>query len=406
MPGPLAGIRILEMAIWHAGPGANYMLGDLGAEVIKIEQPEVGDPERGYTRLEGSRIMDPDRPIGLLFHITNRNKKGITLDLTKEEGKQILYRLVEKSDVFLQNFRPGVTARLGADYQTLKKFNPKLIYVNVSGYGPKGPESSLRGQDYIGLARSGFLSAVHSGDDELPHVTGAIADHMTCTTTAYGILAALVARERMGIGQEIHTSLFGSMLGLQSVRIGQTLMMGREPAPRRRREMLNPIYNHYRCADDKWIALAVLATDRVWPDVCKALAMEELEKDPRFDSTEKRAENCRELIEILDRTFATKPRDEWLVLLRQYRRIICSPILDPLDLVDDPQTMENDYIVELEDHELGRIKQVGCPVTFSETPAQVQSPSPMFGQHTEDVLMEIGGYTWEDIAHFRESGAI
>jgi crotonobetainyl-CoA:carnitine CoA-transferase CaiB-like acyl-CoA transferase len=382
------------------------MLGDLGAEVIKIEYPVEGDPERGYTRLEGSRIMDPDRPAGILFHITNRNKKGITLDLTKEEGKQILYRLVEKSDVFLQNFRPGVAARLGADYQTLKKFNPKLIYMNVSGYGPKGPESHLRGQDYIGLARSGFLSAVHSGDDELPHVTGAIADHMTCTTAAYGILAALLARERMGIGQEIHTSLFGSMLGLQAVRIGQTLMMGREPAPRRRREMLNPIYNHYRCADGKWIALAVLASDRVWPDVCKALGMEEMEKDPRFDSTEKRAENCRELIETLDRTFATKPRDEWLQLLRQYRRIICSPVLDPLDLVEDPQTLENDYIVELDDYELGRIKQVGCPVTFTETPAQVQSPSPMFGQHTEDVLLGIGGYTWEDIARFRESGVI
>lgn len=406
MEGPLTGIRILEFAIWHAGPGANYMLGDLGAEVIKIEQPVVGDPERGYTRLEGARIMSSDVPEGLLFHITNRNKKSITLDMTKDQGKEILYRLVEKSDVFLQNFRPGVAGRLGADYATLKKYNPKIIYASVSGYGPRGPESSLRGQDYIGLARSGFLSAVSSGDDELPHVTGAIADQMTCTMAAYGILAALVARERLGIGQEIHASLFGSMLGLQSVRISQALMTGKEPPHRRRREMLNPIYNHYRCSDDKWMALAILASDRVWPDVCKALGLEELENDPRFLNTEKRAENHRELIDILDRVFATKPRDEWFKILRQYRRIICAPVLNPLELADDPQTMENDYIVEFDDPALGRIKQVGCPVTFSETPAKVQRAAPQFGQHTEEVLIDVAGYTWDDIAQFREAGVL
>ncbi|MDP6100292.1 MAG: CoA transferase [Dehalococcoidia bacterium] len=407
MAGALKGIRILEMAVWHAGPGATLMLSDMGAEVVKIEQPGVGDPMRGLVKLEGADILNPQGLSSLMYEIPNRNKKSITVDLTKPQGREIVYRLIPKFDVFMQNFRPGVAAQLGMDYDTLKKHNPKLIYANVSGYGPKGPDGGARGQDYIGLARSGMMTAAYDSDpNQLPHMAPGMADQMTSVTLCWGILAALLARERQGVSQEIHVSIVGSMINLQLFRTMASLFLNQEFPPRQRTEMANPLYNHYRCKDDKWVALAVLASDRVWPVLCECLGMTELIDDPRFNSTEKRADNCRELIGIMDRIFDTKTRDEWMQILRQRKRIICSPVMDILELPNDPQVTENNYIVDYDHPSLENAKVVGFPVTFTETPCAIQAPAPQFGQHTEEVLIELGDYTWDDIAKLREEEAI
>ena len=402
MARPLDGIRILEWAAWFAGPGAAMLLGDLGAEVIKIEQPRVGDPSRGMTRLEGANMR-----VGMgLYSGINRSKKCILVDVTKPKGKEIVYRLVPKCDVFLQNFRASVRNRAGLDYATLSQYNPKLVYANVSSLGPDGPENWRRGNDSIGQARSGFMSNFNRLLGEPATLGGGIADHGTSIITAWGIVTALLARELQGIGQEIDTSLTGSMIEFQRIRFNNTFLQGEEVVRGTRTTATNPLVNHYKCQDGKWIVFCALASDIVWPDFCQVIGRPELEKNPRFATTDKRAENCVELIEILDKVFATKPRDEWVELVGKYHRIMFSPVLEGLEVANDPQAVENKYVVEYEQPPIGKIKTIGHPIKFHKTPASIQLPAPEFGQHTEEVLLDIGGYTWEDIAQFKEEGVI
>ncbi len=406
MAKPLDGIRILEWAIWLAGPGATMMLGDLGAEVIKIEQPVTGDPSRGITRLEGMATGRTSAEREFMYTGVNRNKKCIVVDVTTPKGKEVVYKLVQKCDVFLQNFRQSVRDRANLDYKTISRYNPKIVYVNISSLGPDGPDNWRRGNDYVGQARSGFMTNQTALLGEPAAVGGALADHMTSITAVNGILAALLARERLGIGQEIDVSITGSMVSLQHVRLTNTFFYKKELLREGRKSVSNPLANHYKCKDGKWISFCVLATDIVWPDFCKAVGIENLEKDPKFASTPARAKNCRELIDILDRVFTERPRDEWVKIVGEYHRIMFSPINEGLDVADDPQILDNNYVVEYEQPSLGKIKSVGCPIKFHETPAGVQIPAPEFGQHTEEVLIDLGGYTWDDITQLKEEKVI
>ncbi len=403
MSGPLEGIRILDWTIWQQGPVSTAMLGDLGAEVIKIEERVSGDPGRGLIRLYGTAMGWKGR--NFYFENNNRNKKSITLDLTKDKGKDVVYRLVKKSDVFVQNFRQGVAARLGLDYNTLSRYNPRLIYATASGYGPKGPDSGAPTFDLIGLGRSGMMFA--STEPGLPpqRFRGAIADQMGAIMLAYGVLAALVARERLGVGQEVDVSHLGSLIALQGLNLAQTLIMGREQPQQPRTASGNPLSNQYRCADDKWIAISMLQSDRYWPAFCQALEIEELEKDPKFENMDKRAENCRQLIAILDKVFATRTREEWMTIMKG-KDLIFGPVNTLSDLENDPQAIENQYVVDFNHPVFGPIKVVGIPVAFSKTPGSVRSEAPEFGQHTEEVLLELGGYSWEEIVELRDQEVI
>jgi crotonobetainyl-CoA:carnitine CoA-transferase CaiB-like acyl-CoA transferase len=212
---------------------------------------------------------------------------------------------------------------------------------------------------------------------------------MTSLITGYGILAALVAKERLGIGQEIDTSIIGSMIELQRIRLSNSFVAGEEIKRGGREQAANPLANHYCCKDGKWLGLCVLASGVVWPDFCKALEIEDLEKDPRFASTNARAENCGALIEILDEKFAAKTRDEWVAILGGYHRIMFSPILDGVEVGDDVQALENNYVVE-----------------YDFPAAGIQGPAPEFGQHTEEVLLELGGCSWDDISRLKEEEVI
>ena len=404
---PLEGVRILEWAVFHNGPAAGYMLGDLGAEVIKIEEPVRGDPIRGMESLFGSVMSLPGgRNIG--FETANRSKKGITLDLKKEEGRQVLCRLVKKADVFYTNFRREVARDLGADYDTLKKHNPGLIYAVNSGLGTRGPEAHKRSFDTIAQARSGIMWAVGDRDHTEPfQLVGAILDQMGATMFAYGILAALLCRERTGIGQEIEVSLLGSALHLQALNINTALLRQWPQARHSRTRARNPLANHYRCTDGKWLMLAEPQSDRFWSPFCQAIDRPELEKDPRFENALKRRDNCQELIRILDTVFSTRIREDWLKTLEEKAGgLAFAPIVELSEVADDPQVQANEYIVGYDHPTLGKIKLLGCPVRFSQTPAGIAGPAPEFGQHTEEVLLEIGGYSWEEVAQLREKGAI
>jgi crotonobetainyl-CoA:carnitine CoA-transferase CaiB-like acyl-CoA transferase len=398
---PLQGIRILDCTIWQQGPVATAMMGDLGAEVIKIEDRIGGDPARGVMKMWGVMARLPD---GRNFYLenNNRNKKGITLDLKKEKGRQILYKLVEKSDVFVHNYRLDVPAKLGCDYETLSKYNPKLIYVQSSGYGPKGPEALAPAFDYIGQARSGLMTAV--GEVGMPPltVTGAPIDQMGATVTAYGILAALLARERLGVGQKVDVSMLGSAIWLQAENVASSLIFGYEYPRWTRSDTGNPLWNHYCCADGKWLVLAMPQSDRHWPALCRVLDIEDLRDDRRFDNMHNREQNAKELIAILDRVFATKTREDWLKLMKDERELIVTPVNSISDLKNDPQVIANEYIVDFDHPTLGAIKVVGVPIKLSKTPGSIRLPAPEFGQHTEEVLIDVLGYSWEEIAKLRD----
>lgn len=402
---PLEGIRILDCTVWQQGPVATAMMGDLGAEVIKIEDRVSGDPARGVMKMWGVMARLPD---GRNFYLenNNRNKKGITLNLKKEKGREIFYRLIERSDVFVHNYRKDVPDRLGLDYETVARYNPKLIYVHASGYGPEGPDALAPAFDYIGQARSGLMTAV--GEVGMPPltVTGAPIDQMGATMTAYGILAAIVARERLGVGQKVDVSMLGSAIWLQGENVASSLIFGHEYPRWTRSDTGNPLWNHYCCADGEWLVLAMPQSDRHWPALCRVIGIEELKDDPKFNSMENREQNAKELISILDRVFATKIREEWLSLMKNERDLVVSPVNSISDLPNDPQVVANEYIVDFDHPTLGPIKVVGVPVKLSKTPGSIRLPAPEFGQHTEEVLIDILGYSWEEIAHLKDEEVI
>jgi len=405
MATPLEGIRVLDWTQWQMGTVASAMLADLGAEVIHIEDRERGDPGRGMRAAGGAGL---DLPAGrnAYFEYVNHNKKGIAVNFKKKEGKEIIYRLVRNSDIFVHNFRQGVPERLGLGYDTLSKYNPKLIYAALSGYGPKGPEAQEPAFDYLGLARSGMMTLVGTPDAPPPGFSGGIADQMGAIMAAYGMMTALLARERFGIGQKIDVSHLGSMMALEGLAIAFRLFTGRDMPRKNRPKEANPLWNHYLCADGKWIVLGMLQADRYWPAVCKGLGIEHLEKDPRFENMDKRRENSEELISIMDKVFISKSSKEWMKRLKEAGDVVCTPVQTISDLLDDPQVWANEYLIEFDHSVLGLMKFMGLPIQFSKTPGAARPEAPEFGQHTEEVLIEVGGYSWDEIVVLKEKEAI
>jgi crotonobetainyl-CoA:carnitine CoA-transferase CaiB-like acyl-CoA transferase len=401
MAGPLDGVKIVEITSFQQGPVAGMRLGDLGADVIKVE-PKTGDAARGFMRIIGVEAGLKGR--NYYFENNNRNKRSIVVDMKTEQGMEIFHKLLENADVFLNNLSIDAPKRMGIAPDDILPKYPKLIYAQASGWGRKGPDANAFSFDYTGIARSGLMMASGERNGPPSQVVPGLGDELGGLICAWAVTAALFARERTGKGQLVDTSLMGSLIAAMGLIMAAPAILGQEFPRGIRARAGNPIYNHYKCKDEKWIAIAHLQPDRYWPNVCRALGVAELENDPKYNTIENRADNAGELIAIFDSKFASKNRDEWLKILSD-EGCICTPVQSPIEVTNDPQALANDYFVYVDHPTWGRIKMVGYPWDFSETPAEWRREAPEFGQHTEEILLELG-YTWDDIIKLKDAEVI
>jgi crotonobetainyl-CoA:carnitine CoA-transferase CaiB-like acyl-CoA transferase len=399
--GPLKGVRVVEITMFQQGPVAGMRLGDLGADVIKIET-KAGDPARGFMSIIGAEAGLSGN--NYYFEHNNRNKRSIVIDLKNPRGKEVFLKLIDEADVFLNNMSIDAPISLGIGPDDIMARNPRLIYAQASGWGRKGPDANDLSFDYTGIARTGLMMSAGEKDTPPADILPGIGDEMGGLMCAWGITAALYAREKTGKGQVVDTSLMGSLIAMLGLPMEASAVLGQEFGRRVRVLAGNVLYNHYRCKDDRWLAIAHLQPDKYWPIVCKALGLQEIVGDPRFGSIAGRAEHAAELVALFDARFATKTRDEWMKTLKE-EGCICTPIQSAIEVTRDPQAMANNYFIDVEHPEWGKIKMVGFPWDFSSTPAAWRKEAPGLGQHTEEILKE-AGYSPEEIAEFRETGAV
>ncbi len=396
---PLEGLRVVDVTILQQGPAATAMLADLGAEVIKVEERIGGDIIRGFTSMYGVPMEYGDGR-NWAFDCHNRNKKDITLDIKKDEGRQVLYDLVKKSDIFVQNFRVGTAERLGLGYEVLRQHNPELIYASASPWGPLGPDAAKAAMDPIIAARSGVMDQLCSEGEPYYGLLPGVCDQTGALMLAYAIMAAIVAKERLGVGQKVEVSSLASMAWLQTNLVQGYLIAGKTPTRGNRSDVMLPTGNSYRGSDGKWFQLNLVRHDD-WPPFCKAVGIDALEKDPRFDTVDNRFANFVELTKILEEVFATKTRAEWFEILNS-QSFQYESIQSIADLTTDPQMLENHHIVDVPYPGLGSVKMLNVPIALSETPGSIRSIAPEHGQHTEEVFSEILGYSWDKIADLKE----
>mgnify|MGYP001096111894 CR=1 FL=1 len=403
MAGPLDGVKVVEITMFQQGPVAGMRLGDLGADVIKVE-PKTGDPARGFMRIIGVEAGLKGR--NYYFENNNRNKRSIVLDLRTERGLEIFLKLIDTADVFLTNMSIEAPIKLGIGPDELLKRNSRLIYAQASGWGRKGPDAHELSFDYTGIARSGLMMSCGERGSPPAQIVPGIGDELGGLICAWAVTAALYAREKTGKGQLVDTSLMGSLIAALGLVMAAPAILGQEFPRGMRSEAGNPLYNHYKCKDDKWIAIAHLQPDRYWHNVCRAIGITGLENDPRFNSIEARGKNAKELVAIMDTKFATKTRAEWMEILEK-EGCIFTPVQSPMEVSNDPQALANNYFIYADHPVWGKTKVVGFPWDFSETPAswRREAPAPELGQHTEEILLELG-YTWDDIVKLKAGEVI
>ena len=400
--GPLAGMRVIDWTMWQFGPVSTMMLADLGAEVIKVESLD-GDHGRQFGTVAG--VPSAIEGSSAYFESLNRNKLGIALDLKHPKGVEVMRGLVAKSDIFVENFRQGVAERLGMGYEALRDVNSNLIYASATGYGPKGADSGKPAFALTGEARAGSLWWA-GPDDGIPYNIHGMADQIAGIMLSYGILGAVVARERFGTGQRVDVSHLGSLMWLGGMRDGIALLSGREFERQPRTRAGNVLWNYYRCKDDKWLAFSMSQGDRYWPTFCRALGREDLVAHERFGSMAARNANREELIGILDGEFITATRAEWEERLDAAGDLIWERVQSIMDLPEDPQVVENDYLVDFEHATLGATKWHQTPIAYGETPVGTQRLAPAHGEHTEVVLMDVLGYGWGELEGLKGAGVI
>ncbi|CAJ1587064.1 CoA transferase [[Mycobacterium] wendilense] len=401
MSGPFDGVRVIEVASWTFVPGAGAIMADLGADVIKVEPP-TGDPQRA---LRNALNADDSTPNPFL-QVPNRGKRSITLDLRSPAGVETLFRLTKTADVFLTSYLPKVRAKLGIDAEALRADNPRLIYVRGSGWGRNGPMADAGGFDSAAAwSAAGVQNKLTApGAAEPAAQPAAFFDLQGSSAIAGAVAMALFQRERQGQGAEVDVSLLGTGMWTMSPDLAAVAAGSGELPRQYRNEVANPIVNTYRTADDRWINLVCLQSDRYWPELCQAISRPELAEDERFTDMARRYVNRAACIAELDKTFGERTLDQWRTALAGFSGV-WSAAASFEEVCANPQVAENGYLPEVTPAQGQPFRVVAPPYQFDGVPGVPAGPAPELGQHTEEVLLDCG-WDWDEISALREGGAL
>jgi crotonobetainyl-CoA:carnitine CoA-transferase CaiB-like acyl-CoA transferase len=400
MSRPFEGVRVIEVAAWTFVPGAGAIMADLGADVIKVEPP-TGDPQRALRNLLNQSETGPNP----FLEIPNRGKRSITVDLNSDAGRDILLRLAASADVFITSYLPKLRQRMGIDVEDLRAVNPRLVYVRGSGWGSRGPMVEVGGYDSAAAwCSAGTLHKLTptGADDPVPQ-PAAFYDLQGSNSIAGAVAMALFRRERTGEGAVVDVSLLNTGMWTMGPDIAAAPFSGEVPRPSRL-EPGNPIVNYYRTKDDRWINLVCLQADRFWAELCGLIGRPELADDPRFVDAKVRYENRRACVEELDRTFAERTMAEWKGVLSEFKGV-WAPALTFMEIHEHAQVEANKYLTELTAADGTQFRLVAPPYQFDEEPSAASASAPELGQHTEEVLLDVG-LGWDEVAVLRDSGAL
>jgi crotonobetainyl-CoA:carnitine CoA-transferase CaiB-like acyl-CoA transferase len=400
MAGPLAGIKVVEMGVWVAGPAAGGILADWGADVVKLEPPGIGDPARMFRYMLGG-----DLPFNPVFENDNRSKRSIVADVRREEGLRIALDLIRGADVFISNIRPAALKRLGLDSESLCRRFPRLVYAIVTGYGLEGPEADRAAYDIAAFwARSGIAASLRQAGSPPPHQRGGMGDHNAGLAAAAGICAALYRREQDGRGQVVSTSLLREGIYTLSFDMAVAMRYGMSIQVGNRKTMGNPAINCYADSEGKYFWIVGLEGERHWPPLARAAGHPEWIEDPRYANPRDRAINAAGLIADLDAIFATRTREEWGRIFDAEKDLWWAPVNTVDEVLADPQAAAAGAFVEVPDGDSTTLLPA-TPVDFGGTPWAPRAMAPELGQHTDAILGELGRGASE-IAALREAGIV
>ena len=392
---PLDGIRIIDLSRVVAGPFCTMSLADMGADVVKLEEPGRGDESRAF----GPPFHGGESPY---FLSINRNKRSCTVNLKHEAGQAILRRLLQDADVLIENFRPGAMARLGFDYDAVAAAHPRLVYCSISGFGDSGPDAARPGYDLIVQGEAGLMGVTGEADGPPTRVGTSIADLASGLMAAQGILLALYARESTGRGQHVRVAMLDAVASLLTYNTGIYFASGESPTRRGNDHPSVAPYQTLR-ARDGWINLGV-ANDSLWARYCGAIERPDLRDDPRFATAPARVEHRQVLIPIIEALTAARTVREWMDLLGA-AGVPCGRIRNVAEVCTNPQLVERGKVVERPHPTAGAVRMIGQPIELSDTPARIETAPPLLGEQTDAVLRE-AGYTETQILAFRANGAV
>ena len=396
MAGPLEGIRIVDLTRILAGPYCTMMLGDMGAEIIKVENPDGGDDTRSW----GPPFLNG---VSTYFISINRNKKSLTLNLKDERGKELLRDLIRKSDIMVENFRPGTLDKLGFSWEEIHRINPAMIFASLSGFGQTGPRKSEPGFDVVIQGEGGLMSITGEPDGPPNKVGASVADITAGMLAAQGILLSLYHREKTGVGQMVDVGMLDGQVALLTYHANGYFATGKIPPRRGNKHPSITPYETYSCKDG-YFNLGV-GNDSLWRRFCDAMGLGEIKEDPKFAVNKDRVDNRLELQEILDAIFAEKTVEETLDGLRG-AGVPCGPINNLAQVLSEPQVLAREMVVDVDVPVAGPTKVTGVPIKLSETPGSVRTPPPTLGQHTEEVLESVLGMDEAQRNALRQEGVV